>query len=64
MAADLQRIGRRIMGHPHNKHNIAPPLTRDSTSTTKGVDQLTKAAVVSVAHILSELRTACTMTMR
>jgi hypothetical protein len=64
MAVDHQRIGRRIMGHPHNKNSKAPPLTRDSINTTKGADQRTGAVVMAEAHILSDLRTTCTMTMR
>jgi hypothetical protein len=52
MAVDHQRIGRRIMGHLRNKHSRAPPLTRDSISTTKGVDQRAGAVFVAEAHIL------------
>jgi hypothetical protein len=64
IAMDYQRIRRRIMGYPHNKHSRAPPLTRDSINTTKGADQRTGPAIMAEAHILSDLRTACTTMMK
>jgi hypothetical protein len=50
MDVNHQRIGRRIMGHPHNKQTRGPP-TRDLINTAKGADQQTRATVVAEVHI-------------
>jgi hypothetical protein len=57
------RIGRRIMGHFHNKHTQGPS-TRDSINTPKEAAQGVVAAVEADALTQSNLRTACTMTMK
>jgi hypothetical protein len=64
MVAERQRIGRRIMGHLHNKNNRTPPPTRDSINLAKGVDQRFGAAVVAEARTLLDLHTAYTTAMR
>jgi hypothetical protein len=63
MDVDHQRIGRRIMGHPHNKQTRGPP-TRDLINTAKAIDQQTGATVVVEARIQLDLCTACTTVMR
>jgi hypothetical protein len=64
MDVDHRRIGRKIMGRQRSKQATTPPPTRDLTSTIKGANQQTEAAVVAEAHTQSDIYTACTTVIR
>jgi hypothetical protein len=56
---DHGRIGGKFMGCHRRKQATAPPLIRDSASTTP-----VKHQIEVEAHTLSDLRTACTTVTR
>jgi hypothetical protein len=64
MDVDHQRIGRKILGRHRSKQATTPPPTRDSTNTTKGVEQQIGAMTEVEAHTQSDLCTACTTITR
>jgi hypothetical protein len=55
---------RKILGRHRSKQATTPPSTRDSTNTTKGVEQQIGAMTEVEAHTQSDLFTACTTITR
>jgi phosphoenolpyruvate synthase/pyruvate phosphate dikinase len=63
MAANHQRIGRRILDHFHKKETQESPIN-DLLSTIKEAAQEIVAAVAAETHTHSDLRTVCSTTVK